>query len=73
MLNPLIPSFPTLRALLIPFLGLALAVAAQADQVVMKNGDRASGAIVKKDGDTLTLESKHFGTITLPWAEVESV
>ncbi len=44
-----------------------------ADEVLMKNGDRVSGEIVKKDGDTLTIKSVHFGTITLPWAEIESV
>ncbi len=44
-----------------------------ADQIQMKNGDRVSGSIVKKDATTLTIKSAHFGTITLPWAEVESV
>lgn len=46
---------------------------AWADQVVMKNGDRVTGEIIKKDGKTLEIKSAHFGTITLPWAEVESV
>lgn len=47
--------------------------ALRADQVVMKNGDRVTGAIVKKDGATLTIASAFFGTITLPWEQVESV
>jgi putative salt-induced outer membrane protein YdiY len=44
-----------------------------ADQVVLKNGDRVTGSIVKKDGNTLTVNSAHFGEITMPWDEVASV
>lgn len=44
-----------------------------ADEVRMKNGDRVTGEIIKKDGETLTIKSVHFGTITLPWAEIENV
>ena len=47
--------------------------AALADQIVMKNGDRVTGSIVKKDATTLTIKTVHFGTVTLPWAQVESV
>jgi putative salt-induced outer membrane protein YdiY len=50
-----------------------LSLLAFADQIQMKNGDRVSGSIIKKDATTLTIKSTHFGTITLPWAEVESV
>jgi hypothetical protein len=35
-----------------------------ADQITMKDGDRVTGAIVKKDGDSLTVKSKNFGTVT---------
>jgi putative salt-induced outer membrane protein YdiY len=45
----------------------------QADVIVMKNGDRVTGAIVKKDGNNLTVASTLFGTITLPWDQVDSV
>ncbi len=44
-----------------------------ADQITMKDGDRISGAIVKKDGDSLTVKSKNFGTVTLKWADVATV
>jgi len=44
-----------------------------ADQITMKDGDRITGAIVKKDGDTLTVKSKNFGTVTLKWADVATV
>ncbi len=52
---------------------LVVGSAMAADEILMKNGDRVTGEIVKKDGDTLTVKSVHFGTITLPWAEVASV
>ncbi|MBY0503151.1 MAG: DUF481 domain-containing protein [Bryobacteraceae bacterium] len=45
----------------------------QADQIQMKNGDRVTGSIIKKDATTLTIKTVLFGTVTLPWAEVESV
>jgi putative salt-induced outer membrane protein YdiY len=52
---------------------LVCAVMLHADVVVMKNGDRVTGGVIKKDGDAVTLKSVHFGTITLPWAEIDSI
>ena len=39
----------------------------------MKNGDRVTGAFVKKDAKPLTLKSEFFGVVTLPWEQIESV
>jgi putative salt-induced outer membrane protein YdiY len=47
--------------------------AAWGDQVVMKDGDRITGTIVKKDGETLTIDSKNFGKVTLKWADIDTV
>src|SRR5512140_1832937 len=47
--------------------------AALADQVVLKNGDRVTGSIVKKDGKTLTIKTDHFGVVTTAWDQVESI
>ena len=47
-------------------------LAAFGDQIVMKNGDRVTGTIVKKDAKTLTIKTAHFGVVTLPWDQVES-
>ena len=44
-----------------------------ADQMTMKDGDRISGDIVKKDGGTVTVKSKNFGTVTLKWDDIASV
>lgn len=46
---------------------------ALADQVVLKNGDRVTGSIVKKDGKNLTIKTDHFGVVTTAWEQVESI
>ncbi len=47
--------------------------ALRADQITLKNGDRITGNIVKKDGTTLTFASTYLGTVTLPWDQVDSL
>src|ERR1051326_3212785 len=44
-----------------------------ADQIVLKDGDRITGEIIKKDGQTVTLKSKNFGTVTLKWDDIATV
>ena len=44
-----------------------------ADQIVMKNGDRVTGSIIKKDAKDLTIKTEYFGVVTLPWEKVASV
>ncbi|MGP8245652.1 MAG: hypothetical protein ACLQVN_14175 [Bryobacteraceae bacterium] len=46
---------------------------AWADQVVMKNGDRLTGSIIKKDGKNLTIKTDQFGIVTTSWDQVVSV
>ncbi len=57
------------------FLGLSLGISllSFADQIQMKNGDRVTGTIIKKDATSLTIKTALFGTVTLPWSEVDSV
>lgn len=50
-----------------------LAGTIHADQILLKDGDRITGAIVKKDGDKLTVESKSFGVVTVKWNDIESI
>ncbi len=61
-----LPAFAVLIAACSP-------VASFADQIVLKNGDRITGSIVKKDGANLTIKSDLFGVITTAWDKVESV
>lgn len=46
---------------------------AWADHVVLKNGDRVTGSIVKKDDKNLTVKTDPFGAVTAPWDQVESI
>lgn len=50
-----------------------LSCLAWGDVVVLKNGDRVTGAIVKKDGKTLTIKTDHFGLVTTDWDQVTSI
>ena len=51
----------------------AFALLANADVIVMKNGDRVTGSVIKKDATTVTVKSAQFGTVTLPWDQVDSI
>ncbi len=50
-----------------------LASIAAADQIVLKNGDRVTGSVVKKDAKTLTVKTQHFGTVTVDWDQVATI
>ena len=52
--------------------GLLLSTA-WADQVVMKNGDRVTGTILKQDGKAITVKTDSFGIVTAPWDQVASL
>ena len=63
---------PKIQSVLVACL-LVCSFPALADQVVLKNGDRVSGSIVKKDGKNLTIKSDSFGVITTAWDQVDSI
>lgn len=44
-----------------------------ADQVVMLNGDRVTGKIIKKDGDSIILETEAMGLVKIRWNLVERI
>jgi hypothetical protein len=44
-----------------------------ADVVTLKNGDRITGSIIKKDGGKLTFKSDVFGPVTFPWEQLDSI
>jgi hypothetical protein len=54
-------------------LSLVLLPLAWADQVVLKNGDRVTGNIVKKDDKNLTIKTDQFGEVVTPWDQIESI
>lgn len=45
----------------------------QGDQITLKNGDRVTGKVIKKDGDKLTFKSDHLGELTVAWDQVQGV
>jgi len=52
---------------------LLLPGAVRADQIVLKNGDRVTGSIIKKDGKTITIKTDLFGVVTTAWDQVAEV
>jgi putative salt-induced outer membrane protein YdiY len=46
---------------------------AWADQIVLKDGDRITGSVVKKDGQTVTVQTKNFGAVTLKWDDIATI
>lgn len=52
---------------------LGSASVALADQIILKNGDKITGTIVKKDGDSIVIKTESAGLITVIWSAVEKV
>src|ERR1035438_74237 len=60
----------TMKTLLFVLLAVSTVLA---DQVTLKNGDRVTGAIVKKDGNNLTVKSDLMGVVTIPWDQIADI
>ena len=63
----------TSKRMIVSCLMALMATSAWADQITLKNGDRVTGTIVKKDGGTLTIKSAFMGVVTLPWEQVSEI
>jgi putative salt-induced outer membrane protein YdiY len=44
-----------------------------ADQIILKNGDRFTGNIIKKDGETIVIQTENAGIITVKWFAVDKI
>jgi putative salt-induced outer membrane protein YdiY len=62
----------TLRLLAVLFI-LMFSRVLLADQVVLKNGDRLTGTIVKSDGKTLLIKTEFTGDITVQWPAIQEI
>src|SRR5260370_37922899 len=51
---------------------MARAITALADQVTLTNGDRITGKVVKKDGDSLVVKTDRLGEGTIKWGNVSA-
>lgn len=56
---------------LMAFLGWSLA--ASADQITLKNGDRLTGTVVKGDGKTIVLHTDAAGDVTLQFSAIQDI
>src|ERR1700682_3983446 len=61
------------RSFLCAILVLAAALAARADQVTLKNGDRLTGSIVNSDGKTLLIKTEFAGDVTVQWDAITGI
>lgn len=52
---------------------VVFASTALADQVLLKNGDRLSGQIIRFDGKNLILKSDFAGEVTIQWTAVQQI
>lgn len=65
---------PNLPSRILLFFLLAVCTqTAFADQVVLKNGDRVTGKIVRKDAESVTIQTDAMGAVRIKWSAVESV
>ncbi|MEZ5307242.1 MAG: DUF481 domain-containing protein [Pyrinomonadaceae bacterium] len=62
-----------ISALLLCALLLSSTPFVYADQIILKNGDRLTGKIVKKDGDKVVIETESAGTVAILWSAVQSI
>ena len=61
------------RALSGVFIGMVLSSMAVADQVVLNNGDRLTGTIVRSDGKKLVIKSEYAGDVTVDWTAIQQI
>ncbi|WJW75249.1 DUF481 domain-containing protein [Thiohalobacter sp. IOR34] len=52
---------------------LGLCRPALADEILLLNGDRLSGTIVAKRGNTLTLDTRYAGRLQIQWSSVRQI
>ena len=61
------------QAIFIWLVTLALSVPVRADELVLSNGDRVSGAIVGLEENRLSIESPFLGTVTADWEAIRRI
>jgi putative salt-induced outer membrane protein YdiY len=57
----------------LPLAIVILSTSLFADQVVLKNGDRLTGTIVKSDGKTLLIKTEFAGEVTVQWSAIQDI
>jgi putative salt-induced outer membrane protein len=62
-----------LRAVVVGMILIATASITMADTLVLGNGDRLSGTIVKSDGKVLTFKGATAGDVTIKWTDIKEL
>lgn len=61
------------KLLLLTLLTIFSCQIAFADQVILKNGDRLTGTIVKSDGKELVIKTEFAGEVTVQWSAIQEL
>jgi len=61
------------RLITVSVFACVAAGSALADQIILKNGDRITGSVVKKGGKDLSMKSDNLGVVTVSWDDVQSI
>src|SRR5947209_4993091 len=61
------------NARILTILVAALCSTVFADQIVLKNGDRITGTIIKSDAKTLVIKTDYAGELTVDWSAVQDL
>lgn len=62
-----------LAVVLIFLLGSAASIAQAADQLILKNGDRLTGSIQRKDREAVIIKTDYAGEVRVQWDKVSSL
>ncbi|HEY3198415.1 MAG TPA: hypothetical protein VGJ57_10400, partial [Nitrospirales bacterium] len=62
-----------LKTILIVLCVLAWPATASADEVMLKNGDRLTGDIIKMGDGSLVLKTPYAGEVKIDWKEVQGI
>lgn len=63
----------SLKLLSTTFAVISMASPLHADQVLLNNGDRLTGTVVRKEGDQLVLQTAYAGEVKIAWSRVAEV
>lgn len=63
----------TLIVLLSALLSTLSSIALRADEVVIDNGDRLTGVVLRMDGGVLEIETAYAGVVSIDWATVREL
>jgi putative salt-induced outer membrane protein YdiY len=61
------------RLFLAALAALLIAPLADADEVVLRNGDRLTGRVISKSGDVLSLDTAYAGVVKINWSAIAAL